>query len=208
MDKKVKSKSTILKDTMVLFIITIVAGFALGFVYEITLPVIEQRKLDAKTAAYQTVYTDASEFAADETLTEQASEAATTVLADNGFENVAIEEAFIALDGSGNKIGYVMTVATQEGYGGKIVISLGYSVDGVVQGMEVLELNETAGLGSKAGDESFKSQFAGKQVEQFEYTKSGASKENEIDVITGATITTNAVVSAVNSGLCFINELV
>lgn len=208
MSKNEKQKSTILKDAMVLFIITIVSGFALGFVYELTLPVIEQRKMDAKTEAYQAVYLDASEFKADDNLTALASEAATTVLADNGYENITIDEAFIALDASGNQIGYVMSVTTGEGYGGNIGISLGYSLDGVVQGMEILELNETAGLGSKAGDASFKDQFAGKHVDQFEYTKTGATKDNEIDALTGATITTTAVVDAVNAGLCFINESV
>jgi electron transport complex protein RnfG len=203
-----KKKNTILKDAMVLFLITLVAGLSLGFVYEITLPVIEARQLEAKTAAYKAVYVDAKEFAADDNLTAQASEAASTVLADNGYKNITIDEAFAALDGSGNKIGYVMSVSTQEGYGGTITISLGYSTDGVVQGMEILVLNETAGLGSKAGDESFKSQFAGKQVDKFEYTKTGATEENQIDAISGATITTSAVVDAMNSGLCFINELV
>lgn len=208
MSNMTNKKGTIIKDALVLFLITLVAGFSLGLVYEVTLPVIEARKLEAKTAAYRAVYKEAKEFAADDTLTAQANEAASTVLADNGFKNVTIDEAFIALDNAGNKIGYVMSVTTQEGYGGAITISIGYSVDGVVEGMEILVLNETAGLGSKAGDEKFKSQFADKQVDKFEYTKTGATEENQIDVISGATITTSAVVDAMNSGLCFINDLV
>ena len=44
-------------------------------------------------------------------------------------------------------------------------------------------------------------QFAGKKAESFVYTKSGASADNEVDAITGATVTTSAVVNAVNGGL-------
>ena len=44
-------------------------------------------------------------------------------------------------------------------------------------------------------------QFAGRQVSAFSYTKSGATEENQIDAISGATITTNAVTNAVNAGL-------
>ena len=54
----------------------------------------------------------------------------------------------------------------------------------------------------KADTEEFKSQFAGKQVDAFTYTKNGASADGEIDAISGATITTNAMTNGVNAGLC------
>lgn len=41
-------------------------------------------------------------------------------------------------------------------------------------------------------------QFAGKQVPLFAYTKTGSTSDNEIDAISGATITTNAFVNGVN----------
>jgi len=203
-----KKKSTIIKDAMVLFIITLIAGFALGLVYEITLPAIEARKLQTKQDAFRTVYADAAKFTEDDTLTSQAKEAATTVLEPKGYKNISIDEAYIAVDDAGNKLGYVMTVTTQEGYGGAITISLGYALDGTVKGMEVLSINETAGLGANAAKDSFKSQFADKKVDKFAYTKTGATAENEIDALSGATITTTAVVDAVNSGICFITDLV
>ena len=58
----------------------------------------------------------------------------------------------------------------------------------------------------KAKDDEFKSQFAGKKVKEIKYTKSGASKEDEINAISGATITTSAVTEAVNSALVFAEE--
>ena len=57
-------------------------------------------------------------------------------------------------------------------------------------------------------EEVLKPQFAGKNAGQFTYTKTGAMTSDEIDAISGATITTNAVVNGVNAGLeCFKNEL-
>ena len=58
----------------------------------------------------------------------------------------------------------------------------------------------------KAKDDEFKSQFAGKNVKEIKYTKSGASKEDEINAISGATITTSAITEAVNSALVFAEE--
>ena len=46
-----------------------------------------------------------------------------------------------------------------------------------------------------------------KQVEQFTYTKSGAADDSEIDAISGATITTNAIVNGVNAGLTYFRDV-
>ncbi len=173
-------KGTILKDALVLFVITLIAGFALGYVHEITLPVIEAQNLQAKIDACRAVFPGAAEFLEDETLTLQMKEAA-TVLEPKGYTNITIDEASIATDESGNKLGYVVAVTTQEGYGGAITMSLGYATDGTVKGMEILTINETAGLGAKAAGDDFKNQFADKKVDQFSYTKTGAAQENEID---------------------------
>ena len=41
-----------------------------------------------------------------------------------------------------------------------------------------------------------------KQVEQLQYTKNGATQDDEINAISGATVTTNAMTNGVNAGLC------
>ena len=51
-------------------------------------------------------------------------------------------------------------------------------------------------------EESFRSQYVGKQVDHFAVTKNGSQNDNEIDAISGATITSNAVTDAVNAVLC------
>ena len=60
----------------------------------------------------------------------------------------------------------------------------------------------------KAKEDEFKSQFAGKNVKEIKYTKAGASSEDEINAISGATITTSAVTEAVNSALTYAQEYV
>lgn len=206
---KTKAKNTIIKDALALFCITLVAGVLLGFVYEITKEPIKKKEQEAKQKAYQTVFADASEFKYNDEVTaavEQATELLSDTTATNGadYSGITIEEALEAYDGSNTRIGYVMNVITANGYGGDIKISLGIRSDGTVTGMEILSINETAGLGMKANEKSFKNQFKDKNVEQFTYTKTGATAENEIDALSGATITTKAVTGAVNAGIYFV----
>lgn len=203
--KKVKN-GTILKDAMVLFIITLIAGFALGFVHEVTLPAIEAQNLQAKMNAYRTVFPDAADFNPEDSLTGLIGETQ-TLFESKGLTGITVDEALTAADEAGNKLGYVVVVTTDEGYGGAITLSLGYALDGTVKGIEILSMNETAGLGAKAGGKDFKSQFAEKKVTEFAYTKTGAGNANEIDALSGATITTRAVVNAVNAGLSFLTDL-
>ena len=69
----------------------------------------------------------------------------------------------------------------------------------------IQKLSETAGLGMRADTDAFKNQFKDKNVEAFSYTKSGASADDEIDALSGATLTTNAVTNGVNAGICCFN---
>ena len=56
-------------------------------------------------------------------------------------------------------------------------------------------------LGMRATTDDFKNQFRDKNVEKFTYTKTGATSDDEIDALSGATITTNAMTNGVNAGL-------
>lgn len=203
---KTEKKSTIIKDALALFVITLVAGLALGFVYELTKEPIAQRALEEKTAAYASVFQEAEKFEEEEALKNAVADSA-NILANSGLEGVSVDEAFVALDASGNKIGYVMSVSSSKGFGGQITMSLGVTTEGATTGLEFLVINETAGLGSKAEDPAFKDQFVNKTVEQFEMVKTGASSDNQIDAIGGATVTSTAVTNAINAGLYFVTNM-
>ena len=194
-----------MKDAMILFLITLISGAALGLVYEVTKEPIAQQEQKAKNEAYQNVFEAAEDFTE---LTEEAysSDALTAFVKENGFD-ASIDGVAQALSGDGSVLGYVITRTDHEGYGGDIQFTMGVADDGTLNGISLLSISETAGLGMRAG-EVLVPQFAGKQVEKFSYTKTGAASDDQIDAISGATITTNAVVNGVNAGLlCFQEKL-
>ena len=189
----------ILKNTAVLTLITLIAGTLLGLVYEVTKEPIALAKEKAKQEAYMSVVEDADSF---EDYKDFDADKAEVLLIDAGLTECDIVEAAIAKK-DGKEIGAVVTVVDHEGYGGDIKISVGILSDGTVKGIEMLEISETAGLGMKSTEPEFKNQFKDKNVEKFVYTKSGASADNEIDALSGATITTNAVTNGVNAALTY-----
>ena len=193
--------SKIIRDALALTAITLVSGLALGAVYGITKEPIARQEELAKQEAYQEVFPEAEQFQTV-TLDEELSGQIRSGLDEAGYTQDSIQEVTEALDDEGQRLGYAITVLTTAGYGGEIQFSMGVSLDGTVNGISFLSISETAGLGMKADTEEFRGQFAQKQVEAFTYTKNGASEEDEIDAISGATITTSAVTDAVNAGLC------
>ena len=193
--------SKIIRDALALTAITLVSGLALGAVYGITKEPIARQEELAKQEAYQEVFPEAEQFQTV-TLDEEMSGQIRSGLDEAGYTQDSIQEVTEALDDEGQRLGYAITVLTTAGYGGEIQFSMGVSLDSTVNGISFLSISETAGLGMKADTEEFRGQFAQKQVEAFTYTKNGASEEDEIDAISGATITTSAVTDAVNAGLC------
>ena len=194
-------KNKIIKDALALTLITLVAGVALGGVYEITKDPIARQEAQAKAEAYEQVFTDAAAFEEiemDDTLIQTIRDQ----LDQEGYTAQSIEEVMRAEDQSGETLGYAFTVVTSEGYGGDIQFSMGVQNDGTLNGISILSIGETAGLGMNADTPAFKDQFVGKQVEQLQYTKKGATQDDEINAISGATVTTNAMTNGVNAGLC------
>ena len=184
-----------IKNTFSLLVITLIAGLLLGGVYQITKDPIAKEQHRAKEEAYKEVFSDADSFE-ELPLDGQSSKE----FKKNGWD-ATVDEAMKVFDKDKKQIGYVLTVTDHEGYGGDIQFAMGVKSDGTLNGIAFLSLSETAGLGMKAKENDFKDQFSDKNVERFVYTKNGASAENEIDAISGATITTNAVTNGVNAGL-------
>jgi len=192
-----------IKNTFSLMLITLIAGVLLGLVYEVTKEPIANEKQRAKEEAYKAVFADADSF--DEVDIESAKEIIGEY--DDDY-NADIDEVMTAKDTAGKLIGYVLTVTDHEGYGGDIQFAMGVRMDGTLNGISFLSIGETAGLGMKATEDTFKDQFKDKKVSKFTYTKSGSTGDDEIDALSGATITTNAVTNGVNAGLSFINALI
>lgn len=191
-------KNRIIKDTIAITVITLVAGLALGVVQDITADPIAKQEASAKQEAYKAVFSDADSFEQVDEDTDKLQ----AYLDENGFAAQSIDETMIAKDASGNQMGYAFTVTTSEGYGGDIQFAMGIQDDGTLNGISILSIGETAGLGMRATTDDFKNQFKDRKVEKFEYTKTGATEDNQIDALSGATITTNAMTNGVNAGLC------
>ena len=105
---------------------------------------------------------------------------------------------------AGQLVGYVMPVTTR-GYDGKIEMVLGVDADLAITDFRILKHSETPGLGAKAVDEAFRSRFRGRKLGQLEVTKSPDPKK--VLAITGATITSRAVASALDKRLARVAEL-
>ncbi len=138
---------SMLKDAGILFAITLVAGLLLGCVYQITKEPIASGGL-AKCACRE-VFSDAESF---EAVTDFTEEAAQTVLNEGGYSAASVNACQEAKDASGTVLGYVLTVTTHEGYGGDIQFTVGVRNDGTLNGISLLSISETAGLGMQAGD--------------------------------------------------------
>ena len=192
-----------IKDALILFAITLIAGLMLGVVNDITKEPIAQQEQKAKNEACQNVFAAADSFEAQELADSAQIE---QVLTDAGISGADIDELMAAKDASGALLGYVITVTDHEGYGGDIQFSLGITNEGTLNGISLQGISETAGLGMRAG-EVLVPQFADKNVSKFTYTKTGATADSEIDAISGATITTNAVVNGVNAGLAYFDKI-
>lgn len=181
----------IIKDSLILFVITLVSGLLLGVVYEVTKDPIANQKAIAKAKACQAVFAEAAEF---ETVDFTAMNGVT-------FDGGEISEVLSAKASDGTELGYVITTTSHNGYGGDVTMLVGIQNDGTVNGISFTTLNETAGLGMKAKDASFRKQYIGINADKVEYTKNGKTKDNEIDAISSATVTTSAVTDGVNGSI-------
>lgn len=195
---------SIMKDTMIITVITLIAGILLGAVYMITKDPIARQEELAKQEACAEVFAEADSF---ESLGETDPELQAYVSGECGYDAQVIDEVLAAKDASGEVIGYVLNVTSGGGYGGDISFAMGVTLDGTLNGISFLSISETAGLGMNADTDAFKGQFAGKQADEIVFTKTGASADNEIDALSGATVTTTCVTKGVNAGLAAVKYL-
>jgi electron transport complex protein RnfG len=109
---------------------------------------------------------------------------------------------------NGKRAGWVVK-SSGPGYADKIELLVGLDANAdKISGLFVLEQKETPGLGNKVGDLKWRNQFIGKPAsDPLAVTKTGASKPDEIDAVTGATISSRSVVQIVNTALADLRPL-
>ena len=192
---------SMIKNALILFAITLVAGVLLGVVYQVTKePIAYQEKL-AQDKANQSVFAAAATFndaEIDETGAPQAGAA---------FPGVTSESVKEAVDASGAALGYVIQVSSK-GYGDFITYTVGITNDGNVNGISIISIAETPGLGMNA-EKVLVPQFVDKNAQQFSVVKNGKMTDSatQIEAISGATITSRAVTNGVNAAVNYFENV-
>lgn len=183
-----EKKESILKLGIKLLIITAVAGLILGFVFNVTkAPIADQEKSNNEAAMKELIVTADKFEKKDITLTDGVLE---------------VNEGKKGND----VVGYTLKMSTK-GYGGQIQLMVGISKEGKLAGIKVLSQSETPGLGANATLPSFYEQYKEKPISKdLEVVKSGTSEDNQIQALTGATITSKAVTTGVNEAIKFYQE--
>lgn len=158
------------------FILLLICGISTGllaYVNQLTAPVIAENELKKETEAQKEVLATADEF-------------------------TAVDENISEGTNSSGTVGYTVKV-TSNGYGGVIEMMVGVNKDMTVSGVKILSMSETPGLGAKAQNEEFISQFTGKNKNM--------ELKSDIKAISGATITSNAVINGVKDALLTVEKI-
>ena len=160
----------IIAPIIVLTCICLVVTAALAYTNSITAPVIKAAEEQAAEQARAEVLSEADSF--------------TQVKAANLPEEIT--EVYKADNGAG----YVFMVTTK-GYGGNIKLICGIKSDGSIEKTKTLSHSETSGIGSRVVDNksSYKDQYVGKTADTLD----------EVDAVSGATISSKAYKSAIES---------
>ncbi|MDF1616333.1 RnfABCDGE type electron transport complex subunit G [Petrocella sp. FN5] len=187
-----KQSDNIIKNAMILFMITVIAGTLLGLTYEVTKEPIRIQQERLKNNALKAVVFEATEFS--------------LIDLEEGSSEQGIVNLYEATK-DGAIIGYAFEMTATEGYGGNIALMVGIGMDDQILGVDVIRHNETPGLGAKITELAFKSEFEGQPVAPLTVIK-GAPTGNPGDItsISGATITSVSVTNAVNVATQYFND--
>lgn len=117
----------------------------------------------------------------------------------DGFTRLPCDiDGVTAVMEANNGTGYVIT-AQSRGYGGQVPAAVAFSADGTILGVTMMENSETPGLGQKVTEPAFSGQFTGRAAAEFTI--------DDIDAVTGATISSKAAVSAINLAILAYREI-
>lgn len=176
-----KRESNLMNMVLTLLLITLISGGVLGYIYGLTKAPISQAKLDKKVKAIRGVLPE---------FDNNPLEKMEIVKIDDKLEM----EFYTAMKGN-EYVGTAVKTFSKTGYSGLIWLMVGFEPNGAIHNIEVLEHQETPGLGSKMTTPEFKDQFKKKNPKNFtlQVKKSGG----DVDAITAATISSRAFCDAV-----------
>ena len=172
--------SRIGKPIVVLSLICVVVTGALAATNEVTAPIIEEATIAAENAARAKVLPEADSF--------------TEV---TGIAVEGVSAVYTADNGAGAAI-----TASAKGYGGDVVVMVGIGSDGNITSIEVTEQKETQGIGSKVvGDPEYLARYNGLSAAE------PLVLGEDVDAITSSTVSSTAVINAVNAAITAYNQI-
>ena len=187
---------SVIKNAFVLFFITLIAGASLGVVYQITKDPIAYQDALAENKANQAVFADAGAF------NEIPLNQEVIFMIAEGFPGIEIQSVKEAMTAEGNLLGYVLQMKSK-GYGDNIIFTVGIRHDGIsdgkINGISIISIAETPGLGMNA-ESVIAPQFVDRISVNFSVAKKGqiTDSSSQIEAISGATITSKAITNGVN----------
>ena len=174
-----KAQSTLVNMLLSLTVIAIVAAAVLALVSAVTKEPIAAAEAAKKEAAIKKVL---PQFA---------------TLEERSIDGASCNYGY---DANHELVGVAIESSSEKGFGGHLGVMVGFDAAGQVYGYEVLQTNETPGLGAKASawfQKDGKGCIIGKNPGE---TKLSVKKDGgEIDAISGSTITSRAFCEAVNN---------
>ena len=199
-----------IKDALRLLVLTVVAGAALGVVYNVTKEPVAEAAQKKEQAAYKSVVPEAEKYEEIDNV----DFIATTmqpILADApGVQSdITIDKVLVGVDGD-QVVGTVVNVTSHDGYNGDISYSVGIDAEGKINKVEFLSISETPGLGMQAKTKpEHLEQYVGIASDNFTVVKDGsgnlkkdvADKTENIDSLSGSTITSKSVNNGINAAV-------
>ena len=176
-------KSSFKNMTLCLFAICLVCSGLLAGVYALTKEPIDLAAKAKNEEAIKEVLPETAVTIEEERTVEMSGETYTY--------NLAYDEV-------GNTVGCAINVSAL-GFGGPIVIKVGFDVNGIVWNTKVLSQAETPGLGAKCVEPAFADQFRKFDTQE---KKLGVKKDGgDIDAITASTITSRAYIKGIETAV-------
>ncbi|MHC1719630.1 MAG: FMN-binding protein [Clostridiaceae bacterium] len=169
-------QNSIIKIAMNLTAACFISGAIIAATFFLTNPIAQVKAIEIQQESMQALVKDA-----------------------DSFKEIEGKEKWFAAEKDGKTIAYVVP-GEAKGYGGSVILLVAIDTEGKVIDYTCTKHNETPGLGDKAARAPFKDQFAGKTSAQLEVTKDASNTEN-IQALTGATISSRAFTKAVKQAV-------
>lgn len=190
-----------MKETMKLivrlFLITAIAGFVLAFVNSFTSPIIQERERKQYEMALKEVFKDAEKF--DKLQDDKLLPIKEKI---KNIENIEVAK-------QGDKtLGYVFKTLGKNGYGGDISMLMAVKLeDKSIVGFKVLKHSETPGLGSRVATAEYAKSVVGNKATEHLVRSLNPTADNDIQAITGTTISVKAVLNGLNAGVDALKDI-